>query len=214
MGVQFSPSVPILISILMLYKTIHAVGDSHCRNFSGLSHVICHKFPCRTMYWVTTEDFDKVWNRLCNKYNIDDFWLYGFGEIDARIVIYKQITEKNREEDEVITTLVNAYFNKLTKLHKKIGFVNAMPTWQLYTSGRKVPQLPNYLHHDEDRKRYTLKINETLKLNCDAKNIPYLDLHSLVKDKNGYLKYELSDKRVHLRDFSMIPGLLRQHNLM
>lgn len=48
-----------------------------------------------------------------NTIEIADYIMYIFGEPDVRIHLHKQITVLDRDEDEVITTLVSKYVSKL-----------------------------------------------------------------------------------------------------
>jgi hypothetical protein len=57
-----------------------------------------------------------------------------------------------------------------------------------------------FVGSDEDRVRYTLKINRFLEQKCIENDYLYFNPYDYYTRTDGTLKYEYSDKNVHLKD--------------
>jgi len=125
-----------------------------------------------------------------------DIIILCFGEIDCRCHIHPAI-ESGEKEDDVINDLADNYINILRQLNPYIVWVLSItppchdPGQQVYPEG--TPFL--WKGTDEERSRYTKKMNERLKKNCLDFNIPYLDIYSDYVDEKGMLQPELSDTK-------------------
>jgi hypothetical protein len=53
---------------------------------------------------------------------------------------------------------------------------------------------------DEDRKKYTLYMNEVIKKSCDLYGYTFFDVYDKYTDKDGFLRLELSDTNCHIRN--------------
>ena len=128
-------------------------------------------------------------------------WVLSFGEIDVRCLIYNQIHEKGREEDEVINTLVDNYVSRLFSLHKDIAILSIVPPIDFFTGGyqsNKNCSLFPFIGPDECRVRYTKKMNDRLKKNCQEKGLVFVDIYSPYVDDKGFLNKESSDGAIHI----------------
>ena len=61
-----------------------------------------------------------------------------------------------------------------------------------------------FVGNDEDRLRYTNKMNDLIQQKCIEYDFIYFDYYDFYKDKDGYLKYEFSDTNVHILNNSYI----------
>ena len=135
--------------------------------------------------------------------NVNDVIIISYGEVDCRCHIQRQIQYGN-DEDDIINELVNNYFltirnNILTKC--KIIIVGVIPT----TKKNDYESLNGPILHefqfvgkDEDRVRYTDKVNKKLEELSLIHNYIYFNPYNYYTRDDGTLKYELSDNCVHL----------------
>ena len=66
---------------------------------------------------------------------------------------------------------------------------------------------------DQARKQYSLYFNEKLKEKCIEKKYIFFDIYNSYVDKNGYLRKDLSDGNVHIRNGIYISNFIRENNL-
>jgi len=114
-----------------------------------------------------------------------------------------------RDEDIIIEELVSNYFSTLKhniQLHKKIIVVAVIPPTNQndyeHINGPIMHDFP-FIGNDSDRVRYTNKVNRLMKELCITNGYIYFDPYIYYTREDGTLKYELSDKSVHLGDNSV-----------
>jgi hypothetical protein len=183
---------------------IHIYGDSHAfYSFKGieLDYKDKHR-PKITMFRIGRDDniinFDETDIRSSN-----DLIILSYGEIDCRCHIHRQIA-CGRDEDHLIDELVNNYF--ITILRNVPTFCKVMvvgvipPTKQDDYESINGPVLHEFpfVGTDEDRVRYTQKVNNKIEEVALLYNYIYFNPYSYYTREDGTLKYELSDKIVHL----------------
>jgi hypothetical protein len=181
----------------------YVIGDSHSAySFVNVPNVIsCHVGPI-TMHRIGR-------GTMTISLPNDGWWIFCFGEIDVRCHIYKQI-EKGRLEDEVIQTLVTHYIHTLTVLaeNHSIGVMSIVPPMR-YSVEKNNSEYP-FIGTDEDRARYTRKMNELLIHACSLHGWLYLDLYHLYVDEHGFLPEELSDGTVHIGNTERIRRYMQE----
>ena len=79
--------------------------------------------------------------------------------------------------------------------HLKVFVCSVPPTINGKYKNKKRPLLGT----PEIRKKYTNCINKYLKKYCQIHEIPFLNIHDLFTDKNGYLNKKYKDKTNHIR---------------
>lgn len=186
---------------------IYTIGDSHSIVYSKSKYV-------DNYFWLGAFTMHRVGTRLVNFNNVecdplgfgkeiksvptDGIVISSFGEIDVRNNIYKQVC-LGRHEDEIICTLVNNYIEalKLNKIkYKYIACPSIVPVRKNYES----EQTP-VRGSDEDRLRYTLKLNYLLQTQLPKHGIYFLNLYPYYCTQDGYLiddeKYR--DPSVHIQ---------------
>ena len=183
---------------------IYIYGDSHAR-FSfhnvGLDYKDFHRSAV-TMFRIGRDNiivnFDK--NMILGE---NDIIVLSYGEIDCRCHIQRQINN-GRDEDDIINELVDKYFltirNNIQKKCKIIIVGIIPPTKQNdyeILHGPILHEFP-FLGKDEDRVRYTNKVNKKLKEHSNLNNYIYFNPYSYYTRQDGTLKHELSDTNVHL----------------
>lgn len=193
---------------------VRVIADSHTRNFIGYDHIELNYNDSQTMFWASTHPFTEQLNGLDKK----DLALFGFGEVDVRCLIYNQITEKGREEDEIIETLALNYVDNVSKLHDNFGIVNIIPPCKCWVNNND-GELPNpygetFRGTDRERNRFTLKLNFQLSLLCMERRILLVDIYSELKDSEGFLPKQISDDGIHLQDTSKLIPVLKKYGLI
>ena len=156
---------------------------------------------------------DKSHNVLCLCY----------GEIDCRIHISNQ-TSLGINEDDIISNLVTKYFTTLRNnitICKNIIIVGIIPTKRDidfdaefdFTILKKEDWMRGT---DEERVRYTKKMNTLIEEQCKVNNYIYFNPYKYYENDDGTLKYELSDTTVHLKNnvffLQEFQNLLIKHN--
>jgi hypothetical protein len=183
---------------------IYIYGDSHANfSFKNLQQYL----PCNnyhensiTMYRIGRD------NNIINYRNEqtkDDIIIFVYGEVDCRCHVQRQI-DMGRNEDDIINELVHNYFitikNNITKF-KKIVITGIIPPVKrndfeiLY--GPILHEFP-FIGTDEDRVRYTKKMNELLENLSNKNGYIYFNPYDYYTRPDGTLKYELSDNIVHI----------------
>lgn len=199
----------------MKYNKIHILGDSHFGTLHGyagpdLSDIVSYyNHSPMSMYLASQqEDFPAVPK--------NGLWILCFGEIDVRCCIYNQIHEKNREEDEVINTLVDSFVKKILSIYPEIAIMSVVPPVKFY-SGNYNSEANNsaypFVGPDEDRARYTKKINIKLQEKCVENNLVYINVYDYYRDDDGFLIKELSDGGVHIFQRDKVSEIMKELNL-
>ena len=188
---------------------IYIYGDSHANSsFKNLTlNYVDYHCKSTTMFRVgrdnTIINFNKDKVMLKN-----DVMVFAYGEIDCRCHIKQQI-DKGRNEDDIIHELVNNYLltiiNNVVNKNLKIIIVGVIPPTKQYDyellHGPILHEFP-FVGTDEDRVRYTNKVNNKLEELSKQNNYIYFNPYSHYTRQDGTLKHELSDSTVHLGDNS------------
>lgn len=190
------------------YEKIWVIGDSHSNTFHiGHPKIGTLNVGPITMHRVgrdgLEENFDNYYIPR-GEVSREGLWVLAFGEIDCRCHLWNQINVNGRNEDEVINTLVSNYFESIKNAnYHEIAIMSVVPTIRYltgnYDHSRFQEQYP-VIGLDSDRLRYVQKINDLLKEKCKENNYPYIDVHSLYCDNEGYMVKEWSDGEVHITD--------------
>ena len=184
---------------------IYTFGDSHAaHSFRNIKEVITGPMTGITMHRVGR---DGMIAKYCIHQNIKphDTLIWCFGEIDVRCHIKKQ-EDLGREIDEIISELVEKYILTIIKNIEKTPCLMYIMSIVPPIDKDKVIENKDFpfIGTNQERANFTLKINQLLKKKCAEHNIKYFDIHSDYVDENGMLKFELSDKNVHIRDSSLV----------
>jgi hypothetical protein len=189
---------------------IHIYGDSHARfSFNNLEKPNNNlNVPSITMFRIGRDNIIINFNKYTIKPN--DIIVLSYGEVDCRCHIKRQIN-LGKDEDDVIHELVNNYIrtirNNTIDLDVKIIIVGVIPPTKQddfeKLNGPILHEFP-FVGTDEDRVRYTNKINKLLEEMSNNNNYMYFNPYSYYTRDDGTLKYELSDNNVHLRDNSYL----------
>jgi len=186
---------------------IRAIGDSH----SGLAGLTQQGLADMTQHHigpVLCYSFGKEKLSRCDIRNFDikdgDTIIFCLGEIDCRCHIHKYVNDTTTHQD-VINSIVDNYFDAIElnlsvsqlKL-KNVCVYNVVPPVQKWNTWEN-PEYP-YLGTDEERKQYVLYFNSKLKEKCFEKGYIFFDVYNNYIDENGFLRKDLSDDNVHIRN--------------
>ena len=184
---------------------IYIYGDSHAHFSFGCLKLDYHDFASYgvTMFRIGRDNIIINLNKDI-LYTKDDTIILSYGEIDCRCHIQRQIN-LGINEDDVINELVYNYFktikNNTINMECKIIIVGVIPPTKQYDyeilHGPVINAHP-FVGRDEDRVRYTNKVNKLLEEMSDKNNYIYFNPYSYYTRPDGTLKHELSDRTVHL----------------
>jgi len=177
-------------------------GDSHARSFRKLTveHKDYHQ-PSVTMFRIgrdnTIVNFDNT------RHNENSILCMIYGEVDCRCHIQRQIN-LGRNEDDIIYELVDKYVQTIRNnatVYKHIILVGVIPT----TNQHKLENIHGPITHefpfvgsDDDRVRFTKKVNTLLESMCTKYGYIYFNPYSYYTTEEGTLNFELSDTCGHL----------------
>ena len=189
---------------------IYIYGDSHSNySFKNLSlpHRNFYKNSI-TMFRIGRDshiiNFDK--ENIAKDTNTNNLIILSYGEIDCRCHIHRQVNLQ-RDEDDIIYELVNNYIkaihNNTEGIDANVLIVGVIPPTKKsdYENlhGRITHKFP-FIGSDEDRVRYTQKINKLLEELSNKNDFNYFNPYHHYTRDDGTLKYELSDNVVHIGD--------------
>ena len=184
---------------------IFLYGDSHAhRNFKNINIPAIDKHENSiTMFRIGRDNCIINFNN--QEHDADSILCFNYGEIDCRCHIGKQILS-GRNEDDIINELVQNYINSIQNninFYKKIIIIAIIPPTQQNElesiHGPILHEFP-FIGSDEERVRYTIKMNTVLKEVCQQMNYIFFDPFIFYKRENGCLKFDLSDTCGHIKD--------------
>lgn len=198
--------------------TVHTFGDSHANGLHShwgrisLPNIIIktNDIGGRLMYTFGKQKFD-----VLNIKNYDvkegDIVIFCFGEIDCRNHVHKHITE-DLSFQQIIDNLVHYYFEAIEQNVKQYTNIttcvyNVVPPIPKMTldEGHTFP----FLGTDNERKLYTEYMNKKIKEFCEKFNYFYFDIYHESSNEEKFLRYELSDRGVHLKKSEYSPVVLK-----
>lgn len=183
---------------------LYIFGDSHAHfSFKNLkiSHQNMHQSSV-TMFRVGRDN--KIVNYNANIDITTNTVLLCYGEVDCRCHIGKQVN-LGRNEDDVINELATCYFKTISNSIKNAKVIVASiipPTARNdyeTINGPILHEFP-FINSDDDRTRYTNKLNKKIEELCNMHNYIYFDGYSFYRRESGMFSYEFSDECVHLKD--------------
>ena len=194
--------------------SIHTIGDSH--SYNGWTGIINHHLGPVLCYSFGKEKLNRCDIRNCNIKDGDSI-IFCLGEIDCRCHVYKHINDVITYQT-IIDNIVDNYFEAIElnvttsqiKL-KNICVYNVVPPIQRHNTPEN-SEYP-YLGSDDERKQYTLYFNKKLKEKCNEKQYVFFDIYDKYIDENGFLRKDLSDGSVHIRDGIYISQFINEHKL-
>jgi len=183
---------------------IYIYGDSHAsKSFKNLeiNHNILSQHSI-TMFRIGRDNI--IINFHKDDIKKDDIIILTYGEVDCRCHIQRQIN-LGRNEDDIIYELVNNYLetikNNTIDLDIKIIIVGIIPpTKQTDFEKIKGPifhEFP-FVGNDQDRVRYTNKLNKLLQQLSIVNNYIYFNPYSFYTRPDGTLIHELSDTCINV----------------
>ena len=193
---------------------IYIYGDSHALfSFNNL------KLEHMNLYWssITMNRIGRD-NIIINLKESDENSVIClvYGEVDCRCHIKRQINI-GRDEDEIITELVDKYFLTIKnniKKYKSIIVVGIIPPREQEdyekSHGPITHEFP-FVGTDQERIRYTDKVNKLLEEYCNKYNYIYFNPYSYYENDKKCLNVEDSDTIVHLKNNSYF---LEQFNIL
>jgi hypothetical protein len=189
--------------------TIHTIGDSHSTKLFGswpawvvdhhLGPLLCYSFGNR--------------ENAISGYGIHDgdTVIFALGEIDCRCHVHKYVNHETTYQtiiDSLIKNYVNAIRHSIQDLKVRVCIYNVVPPTKKGTILYDPDDELRPLGDDEERKKYVLYFNSKLKEKCTDNDFTFFDIYDKYTDEEGFLKRELSDGNVHIRDGTFIREFL------
>jgi hypothetical protein len=178
--------------------TIHTFGDSHCR--FGFD---------KSTYGVKTNGISAVTMQNFGRFKLDvldvsqfnvqegDYVCFSFGEIDCRCHIHKFKEQYKELIEKIVENYMDAIKENANKFSDlKVMVYNVPPTLRAspFNWNTEYPMLGS----NEERITYIKYMNEKLKENCKKNNFIFFDVYDSYVGEDGFMKYELSDGRIHI----------------
>lgn len=194
-----------------------ATGDSHAHhsflNIEGIAVYPEYGFQGITMHKVGRDKLGFL-NLKGAGIAGDSTVIFLFGEVDCRSHVKRQISEKGRSMDEVICTLVDEYVDCIRQncaLLPRLGVVLAsvVPPVRRLEYEACNEGYP-FVGTDEERSAFTRYMNGRLAERSKENGWTYLDIYSEYADEAGMMRYDLSDKCVHIGDRSGVRKVLHE----
>jgi len=184
-------------------SVIHVIGDSHAKAFVFKVPFIIHHISQATAYNLDKDNSHSRSKMYLNSFlprinKSRDILMLVFGEIDARVHIYSQYCKRNCSSsiDDIIEATVERYGDTITRLSNQ-GFavcVHGIPP----AARKSYTSILPYTGSPEERAYISREFNDKLKTFCHSKDIPYLDVQSVSKDGEGFIKDEYAADELHL----------------
>lgn len=182
---------------------IYIYGDSHALlNFKNLSipHVNCYENGI-TMHRIGRDRTIVNFSDL--HIHPDNIYVFQYGEVDCRCHIGRQKL-LGREIHDICIELVSKYFESIAhniSAFKKIIVCAIVPPTRRndYESlhGPITHEFP-FVGMDEERVEYTNSMNNLIQEYCEIYGYMFFNPYDYYKRSDGTLKFELSDRLVHI----------------
>ena len=183
---------------------IHTFGDSHA-NFGWGNNIKKHNINSSLCYSFGKKKLQRIDIRKFNVKNNDTI-IFCLGEIDCRCHIHKHITcDKTYQTiiEEIIANYIEAIqINvKVSNVKLKDVCIYNVPPPIKKNSIIIEPDFEfPFLGTDEERKQYILYFNRILQQKCKEHNFIFFDIYNHYVNEEGFLKKELSDRSVHIKN--------------
>ena len=185
---------------------VHTIGDSHSSFGWPADMIISHGLgPC-LCYSFGKDPFARC---KFTEYGIrdGDVVIFCLGEIDCRCHIYKHVSG-TLSYQSIINEIAVAYLSAIKALVSASGLKDLrIYVYNIVPPVHKalVPNNPEFpfLGTDQDRLQYALYFNAVLRRLC-TDDIGFFDIYSKYSDSTGFIRYELSDYMVHIKDGTYI----------
>ena len=188
---------------------IYLYGDSHAnKGFQNLA-VPFQNRHCSSITMFRIGRDNMIINHNPQEVSEKDTVLLAYGEVDCRCHIQRQINA-GRNEDDVICELISNYFRTIkNNIHpqSKVVIVSIIPTTkqsELESIHGPITHAFPFVGTDEDRVRYTVKMNHLLEINAKHNGYYFFSPYAHCTNPDGTLCFEMSDTCGHLKDSTLL----------
>lgn len=205
-----------LIRKILNKPTYYVIGDSHTLNFIHEAFYINHVGPA-TAYKLsfkrsTTNSREKTLKIIEGFYkNKPVNVIFVFGELDARIHIYKYSKENKIAIDKTIARTINSYISFLKYIKKKFPLINIF-VFNILPTGEE-GNIYNFSFYPDEKQRRDIikKMNNRLKAQCYENNFSFIYIYDSLVNKGGYRRKEYIHDKVHFNR-KIIPFIISELN--
>ena len=189
---------------------IYIFGDSHANyNFRDLPlpNINLHENSI-TMHRIGRDGILKFNPTYCRP---DSIFIFAYGEIDCRCHVGKQL-RLGRVFEDICKELVDAYIHTINTAiftFKKVIICSIVPpiSSQYWNEPSDFP-FP-MIGDDAERVKTTERINTLIKEACASHGYVFLDIYDYYAEEDKTLRYDLSDKIVHIANNIYIHNALQ-----
>jgi hypothetical protein len=181
------------------FKDIFIYGDAHalysCKNITN--NIINDNLS-------TIKDINNVINNIANYITYDiNYICLVLGELDCRHYIKQLIN--NEEENTIIENIINNYITAIDTYikNKKIIIFAIIPPVKIEdyeNKNGKVHHKYTFNGTNEERVRYTNKMNKLLKEKCKEYNYYFFNPYTIYKNSDETLNFNLSNGSNHINN--------------
>ena len=198
-------------------SVIHTFGDSHAL-FGWGDDIKKHNINSSLCYTFGKKKLQRIDIR---KFNVkaNDTIIFCLGEIDCRCHIHKHITPDNTYEI-IIDAIINDYIDaiqtniKVSNIKlKNVCIYNVTPPIKKESISLDPDFAYPFLGTDEERKLYVFYFNRILQQKCTENNFVFFDVYNHYVDEEGFLRNDLSDGNVHIKNGVYIQKFIDEHLL-
>ena len=178
---------------------LYIFGDSHANyNFRGLPFPNINLYEnSMTMHRIGRDGIVNFTPTFCSP---DSIFIFAYGEVDCRCHVGKQV-RLGRVFEDVCKELVDAYIHTVKTqilVFKKIILCSIVPPmsnrYYILPSDFPFPMIGD----DAERVKTTQYVNTLLKEACTSHGYVFLDIYEYYAEEDKTLRYDLSDKIVHI----------------
>ncbi|MDA9260661.1 SGNH/GDSL hydrolase family protein [Puniceicoccaceae bacterium] len=199
---------------------IHCIGDSHSTFFSGKEQIAVDDSPSRPMPFfrvhhigpalafnlmkegAVTRGREAFLEILDDEVPANAWVMPVFGEIDCRAHIQIQAERQGKPIERIIESCVANYVQFIDEILAKGYFVigyNVIPSapYKCKYRLKKKSLCPTYASQKQ-RNRITQHFNDLLRIECDKRQLPFLENFDLLLDSLGRTERKFYMDRMHL----------------
>ncbi len=187
---------------------LHTIGDSHAIKgwrrvrVSGV-HIFTHHLGPRLMH-----SFGRDRSYLFGQFLPKDVIVFCFGEIDVRCHLHRFGSKYASEINRLALSYFEAIDHNLNLLDPIKSCVYSIPP-PVRKNLVKENRLYPFNGSDEERKEYTLTMNQKLRELCSTYGHLFFDVYNICCDEEGYLNMAVSDGYMHIHRAAPIAQFIR-----
>ena len=205
------------------YKTpeLHLIGDSHVWSYYYTHPFIVHHLGAATAYNLSnpnssTQSYQKLQSKLQTISKKRSLVIFELGEIDSRLHIYNQFCKNNKKVSlkQIIAKTINNYLKVVEETAMRGFKVAILSPTPAGTENNRYEK--DFFADFKTRSKITKHFHHKLLIESQKRQLPYINLYSLVSTKKGGIRKFFRQDEVHLNNkvVSLTLNLLKKQKLL